>query len=182
MRRPNALLVGAVAFGMMASGCYGPFTLVRKVYNWNGGVSNNKWVVELVYLVCTWLPVYGIAGAADAIIFNSVVFWTGKNMLVESNADTLPKTKRIVRKDSETVLSQAGNEFRIEQYQHGKQVASLKMQREGGNMVAYDAQGVKLFSANTQADGSVTVANAKGEQVASYSGSQANRMIETARQ
>ncbi len=114
MRKPSALLVGAVAFGMMASGCYGPFTLVRKVWKWNGEVSDNKWVVELVYLVCTYLPVYGIAGLADAVIFNSVIFWTGKSMLAEGNADTTPKTKRIVRKDSETVLSQAGNEFLIE--------------------------------------------------------------------
>ena len=181
MRRPSALLVGAVAFGMMASGCYGPFTLVRKVWKWNGEVSDNKWVVEVVYLVCSWLPVYGIAGLADAVIFNSVIFWSGKSML-DANADTAPKTKRIVRKDSETVLSQAGNELRIEQYQHGKQVASLKMQREGSGMVAYDAQGVKLFSANTQANGSVVVANAKGEQVAGYSAEQAQRMMESASQ
>ena len=179
MRRPSALLVGAVAFGMMASGCYGPFTLTRKVWKWNGEVSDNKWVVEAVFLVCYFLPVYGIAGAADAIIFNSVIFWSGKSML-DAKADGV-QTKRIVRKDSETILSRNGNEFGVEQYQHGKQVASLKMKREGGDLVAYDAQGVKLFSANTQADGSVTVANAKGEQVASYSGSQANRMIETAR-
>ena len=181
MRKPNALLVGAVAFGMMASGCYGPFTLVRKVWKWNGEVSDNKWVVELVYLVCSWLPVYGIAGLADAVIFNSVIFWTGKSMLVD-NTDTTPKTKRIVRKDSETVLSQAGNEYRIEQYQHGKQTASLIMHREGNGMVAYDAQGTKLFSANTQANGGIVVANAKGEQVASYSAEQAHRMMESARQ
>src|SRR3989338_8212427 len=169
MRRPNALLVGAVAFGMMASGCYGPFTLTRKVYNWNGAVSDNKWVVEGVFLLCNIVPVYSAVGFADAVLFNSLVFWTGKNILTEASADTLPRTKRIVRKDSETVLSKAGDEFRIEQYQHGTQTASLTMHREGDGMAAFDAQGVKLFSANAQANGSVVVANAKGEQVASYS-------------
>ena len=180
MRRPNALLVGAVAFGMMASGCYGPFTLTRKVWKWNGEVSDNKWVKEGVFLLCYIIPVYGIAELADGVIFNSVLFWTGKDML-NAKVDGV-QTKRIVRKDSETVLSQAGNEFRIEQYQHGKQITNLRMQREGSDMVAYDAQGVKLFSSTTQANGSIVVANAKGEQVASYSAEQAHRMMDSARQ
>ena len=181
MRKPSALLVGAVAFGLMASGCYGPFTLVRKVWKWNGEVSDNKGVVEVMFLVCYIIPVYGIAGLADAVIFNSVIFWGGKPLL-EANADTAPRTKRIVRKDSETVLSQAGNEYRIEQYQHGKQTTSLTMHRDGNGMAAYDAAGTKLFSSTTQADGSIVVANAKGEQVASYSADQTHRMMESARQ
>lgn len=181
MRKPSAMLVGAVALGMMASGCYGPFTLTRKVYNWNGQVSDNKWVVEAVFLVCYFIPVYGIAGAADAIIFNSVVFWSGKNML-ETATDTTPRTKRIVRKDSETILSQAGNELRIEQYAHGQAAVSLRMQREGNSTVGFDASGNKVLTATTQADGSVLVADARGEQVASYSAEQAQRMLKTARQ
>lgn len=182
MRKPSALLVGAVAFGMMASGCYGPFTLVRKVYNWNGQVSDNKWVVEGVFLLCNIVPVYSAVSFADAVLFNSLVFWTGKNILTEADANTASTTKRIVRKDSEAVLSQAGNEFRIEQYQHGKQTASLTMHRDGNNMAAYDASGAKLLTASTQTNGSIIVANAKGEQVASYTAEQAQRMMESVRQ
>ena len=178
MRRPHATLVGIVALGMMASGCYGPFTLTRKVYKWNGEVSDNRWVVEAVFLACYILPVYGIATAADGIIFNSVVFWSGKNML-ETNASGV-STKRIVRKDSETILSRAGGEFGLEQYQGGQQVANLRMHRVGDGMAAYDAKGVKLFSASTRPDGTIVVADASGKQVASYSGEQAQRMLETA--
>ncbi|MBI4341209.1 MAG: hypothetical protein HY598_02885, partial [Candidatus Omnitrophica bacterium] len=83
---------------------------------------------------------------------------------------------------TETVLSRNGDEFRVEQYQHGKQVANFLMQREGEGMAAYDANGVKLFSASTRLDGTVVVADAKGQQVASYSTEQAQRMLETARQ
>ena len=178
MRRPSAMLVGMVALGMMASGCYGPFTLTRKVYKWNVEVSDNKWVVDAVFLLCSIAPVYYIAGATDSIIFNSVVFWTGKSML-DAKAGSV-QTKRIVRKDSETILSREGNDLGIEQYQQGKPVASLRMHREGDGMAAYDANGVKLFSASTQPDGTVVVADAGGKQVASYSGEQAQRMLETA--
>ena len=87
MRRPHRLAVALVAAAFLASGCYGPFTLTRKVYTWNGQVSDNKWVVETVFLVCSVLPIYHIAGLADALIFNSVEFWTGKNPLASARAE-----------------------------------------------------------------------------------------------
>ena len=86
MRQPHRLAVTLVAAALLVSGCYGPFTLTRKVYNWNGQVSDNKWVVETVFLICSWLPIYGIAGLADALIFNSVEFWTGRNPLSSARA------------------------------------------------------------------------------------------------
>ena len=88
MRRPHRLAVALVAAAFLASGCYGPFTLTRKVYTWNGQVSDNKWVVETVFLVtAVLLPVYGIASLADGVIFNSVEFWTGKNPLASARAE-----------------------------------------------------------------------------------------------
>ena len=84
MPRRYRAVAALVAVGLSASGCYGPFHLTRKVHHWNGQVSENKWVVEAVFLVCAWLPIYGVATAADALVINSVEFWTGKNMLEES--------------------------------------------------------------------------------------------------
>jgi hypothetical protein len=172
------MAVLAVALGIMVSGCYGPFTLVRKVYNWNGQVSDNKWVVELVYLVCTWLPVYGIAGAADAIIFNSVVFWTGKSMLAD---DASTQTKRIVRKDTETILTRMpgpeGDELWIQQTRQGEPVANLRIRRQGDALVAMNAEGATLFTADTLADGRVVITDANGLQVAEYSEDQAKQLL-----
>ena len=100
MRRPHGMLVGLLVLGLAASGCYGPFTLTRKVHTWNGGVSDNKWIVEGVFLICAWLPVYGIATLADAVIFNSVEFWTGSNPLKESRNGDPGQTQGIVRSSS----------------------------------------------------------------------------------
>src|SRR5688572_9280960 len=100
MRKPHRMAVALLAVGMMAGGCYGPFHLVRKVWKWNGEVSDNKWVVEVVYLLTAHLiPVYGIAGLADAIIFNSVEFWTGENPLADDMAKD--DTRRISRGDTD---------------------------------------------------------------------------------
>ena len=177
MKRHHRLVIGLLAATLCLNGCYGSFNLTRQVYRWNSQVGD-KWPREFMFLILTWVPVYGVATAADGIIFNSVVFWTGKNML-DAKAGGV-QTKRIVRKNSETLLFREGNELGIEQYQHGQQVASLRMHREGDGMAAYDAKGVKLFSASTRPDGTIVVADAGGKQVASYSGEQAQRMRETA--
>ena len=180
-RRPHWATVGLVAAAMLASGCYGPFYLTRKVWKWNGEVSDNKWVVELVYLLTAHLiPVYGIAGLADAVIFNSVEFWTGDNPIKNVDAGTTPKTTRIVRGDAEAILTRDGDRFSIEQFQHGQPAASLRIERQCDTTNAMDQQGRLLFTAQTMADCSVVVTNATGKQVASYSADQAQRLLASA--
>ncbi len=174
-----AVTITLLIAGLMLSGCYGPFELTRKVYHWNGQVSDNKWVVELVYLVCTWLPVYGIAGAADAIIFISVVFWTGKSMLTES-AVPVGSTKRIARGDEETVMTRVSDkEMLIEQFKSGQPGASVRLRRDGDAVVALNADGSTAMRSTTQADGSVVVADASGQTVASYSAKDADQIAQS---
>jgi len=74
-----ALLVVSL---IAAPGCYGPFTLTKQLHHWNGQVGD-KWVNEVVFIVFVIIPVYGVATLADAIVFNSIEFWTGNNPLRE---------------------------------------------------------------------------------------------------
>ena len=181
MHRPHRMAVVLLAGALMVSGCYGPFTLTKKVHHWNGQVSENKWVVEVVFLLCAWLPVYGIASLADAVIFNSVEFWTGKSMLTESASSGTPTIKRIVRKHSEAVLTRTqgphGNELLIEQFQRGQLESSLRLRREGESIVAFNRNGAVLFRANTLPDGSVVITNAEGQKIASHSGDEVQQFM-----
>jgi len=179
MQRPHRMAACALAVALVASGCYGPFTLTRKVYNWNGQVSDDRWVVEGVFLICSILPVYYIAGAADAIIFNSVEFWTGKSML--ASGDGIAKTKRIVRKDSETILTRMpgpeGDELWIQQSRPGQPATSLRIRRVGHDMVAMNSDGAMLFTAKTLENGAVVVTDASGHQMAQYSDDQVKQLL-----
>ena len=182
MRKTHRMGIGLLALTLFVSGCYGPFYLTRKVWKFNGEVSDNKWVVELVYLLCTWLPVYAIAGAADAIIFNSVEFWTGENPLAEgASAQGTSATRRIVRGDMEAILKRvngpAGEELLIEQFRHGQPTASLRVQRQGDGLAAFSGDGALLFRAQTLADGRVVVTDNKGHQIASYTNRQARQLL-----
>ena len=77
MRR--GLVLGVATVGLLSSSaCFGTFQATRRVYAFNKGVGD-KWVVEIVFLAMTIVPVYGLAAFADAVVFNSVEFWTGEN-------------------------------------------------------------------------------------------------------
>ncbi len=81
------------ALFVAASGCYGPFALTKKLHKWNAGIgqqmaqnaSNKKqkkqetrWATEGVFLAFVILPVYDAAILADAVVLNSMQFWTGR--------------------------------------------------------------------------------------------------------
>ncbi|MDD2563750.1 MAG: DUF3332 domain-containing protein [Salinivirgaceae bacterium] len=66
------------AMGLAMTGCYGSFGLTQKVHSWNGSLGN-KFVEEIVFIGLCIIPVYELATFADAIIFNTIEFWTGSN-------------------------------------------------------------------------------------------------------
>lgn len=68
------------ALGITLSGCYGSFNMTKKVHDWNGSLGN-KFVQEAVFIAFNIIPVYGVSVFIDAIILNTVEFWTGNNPL-----------------------------------------------------------------------------------------------------
>ena len=68
-----------LSVSLLSSSCVGNFKLFNKLAAWNVKQFENKWLAELVYLGLSFIPVYGICFLADALVFNSIEFWTGKN-------------------------------------------------------------------------------------------------------
>lgn len=185
MGRQVRLAAGVLAVALMTSGCFGSFNLVRKVYNFNKECSDEKWVRELAYLVMTYIPVYGVAGLADALIFNSIEFWTGSNPITAETA-AAPSTRRIVRNNTEMIMTrrstEVGPELVIEQLKGGVLTSTVHIQPHDGKLVASDEIGQTVFSAETLADGSVKVSDAQGKQLALYTADQAERFLKSVRQ
>ena len=80
------LLGGSIVF----SSCIGSFGLHSRLVNWNQNVGN-KFVNELVYLAFNIIPVYGVCYMADALVINSIEFWSGTNPL--ANVGNIQKVK-----------------------------------------------------------------------------------------
>lgn len=92
MKKINLKLAATlmVCASFMFSSCVGSFGLHSRLLSWNQGIGD-KWVNELVYLACNIVPVYAVCYLADALVINSIEFWSGSNPL----ADNIGTTKTI---------------------------------------------------------------------------------------
>lgn len=77
------LMIASATVSM--TGCYGPFALTSKLHDWNGQVSQKKFVNELVFLGLCILPAYELCVLGDGLIFNSIEFWGGNNPIAMEN-------------------------------------------------------------------------------------------------
>lgn len=68
------ILAGSMTF----SSCIGSFALTNKVLAWNQTIDN-KFVNEVVFIALHIVPVYEISVLADALVINSIEFWSGDN-------------------------------------------------------------------------------------------------------
>ncbi|MBI3010040.1 MAG: DUF3332 family protein [Candidatus Omnitrophica bacterium] len=172
MHKASRGAVGLLVLSLLVSGCYGPFNLTKRLYRWNGQIGT-KWEREFMFIVLAWAPVYSIAVLADAVVFNSMEFWTGNNPVDPPRAEQSPvQTKRLVRGDDEAVLTyqplSSAQTLQIEQFRSGEPAGSLWIERQAEVSVGRDAQGQVLFTARTQPDGRVLVTDRNGKEVAAY--------------
>lgn len=96
-RLSRSAVLALVVASLGTTACFGSFHVTRNVWSFNKKVSPNKWVQELVFLGLTILPVYSIAGLVDAVVVNSVEFWTGENPVKVSSRINVDKNTYVHR-------------------------------------------------------------------------------------
>jgi len=79
MKKVLFSLLAACVFTVSTTGCWGSFALTKKAYDFNNKFWGNKFISWIVYLVLGWVG--GITLLVDSLIFNSIEFWTGKNLV-----------------------------------------------------------------------------------------------------
>jgi hypothetical protein len=82
MKKNFKLVAVLLSVSLMLSSCIGSFNLTNKVKAWNEGLGD-KFVNELVFIALHVVPVYEIAIFIDAVVLNSVEFWTGDKLVAE---------------------------------------------------------------------------------------------------
>ncbi len=134
--RRAVVLMLATAAVLGTSACFGSFNLTRKLYGFNKDVSKDKFVRELVFLGLNIVPVYGVAGFIDAVVANTVEFWTGENPITMGSTikvDSTTVVKRVgIVKDGERIMT-------ISTFKSDKLVATTKMTLEpGANYMTFE--------------------------------------------
>jgi hypothetical protein len=72
-------LASALSLMITQTGCFGSFSLIKKVHEFNDSVVDNEILKTLLFYVLNFVPVYSVAGFLDVVIFNLLEFWTGSN-------------------------------------------------------------------------------------------------------
>jgi len=86
--------VGLLAGSFLFSSCIGSFSLFNKYTAWQKDMTSNKYVNAIVGFIL--MPIVGgVTLVVDAIVLNSIEFWSGDNP-VESNVG---KTRNVMGQD-----------------------------------------------------------------------------------
>ncbi len=118
MKKNFGKMAAAVLLGssIMFTSCIGSFGLTGKVYNWNKLVGS-KWVNEVVFLAFCIVPVYEISLFADAVVLNTIEFWTGSNPIAAGSVKKVEGEKSnytIISKTDGYIIEKEGTEKSIE--------------------------------------------------------------------
>lgn len=159
-------IISVFIIATIMSGCYGSFTLTKKLYNWNTESGKDKFGREAIFLACSILPLYGGAIFLDAIVFNSIEFWTEKNPLI---------VKRIENGNQSLVMKyQKGKKLRVDIFENNQHKDTILISKNGNGIEITDTSGKKY---QTQKNGDITSVYKDNKFLFSYSQSDIDKLL-----
>ncbi|NDV78012.1 DUF3332 domain-containing protein [Dysgonomonas sp. 511] len=66
-----------LASSLLFSSCIGSFSLTSRFASWNQTIDSNRFVNAILFVV--FIPAYMVTLVGDALLFNTIEFWTGSN-------------------------------------------------------------------------------------------------------
>lgn len=91
MKRNKLTLIAVLLSGsLLFSSCNGSLALFNRLHAWNQTLGN-KFVNELVFLALNITFIYPVTYILDAVLFNSIEFWSGSNPI--ANVGDVKKVK-----------------------------------------------------------------------------------------
>jgi hypothetical protein len=127
---------------------------VKKVYKFNEGMGE-KWIQEIGFLVMSVVPIYEGAALIDAVILNSIEFWTGKN----------PVAATIKSNDGNAQIAYNADNGSIRYIQEGTEYV---FEKSSDGTIVKDKDGKFVIRCQALDDGGIILKDVKGGIVASY--------------
>ncbi len=153
-----------IAAAIMTSSCLGSFNAWNDLREWNEGLTNSRFIDNLIFWGLNIIPVYGVFLLGDLVIFNPIEFWTGSNPLGMNEGDV---EKQIVRKNGKKYeITATKNKFEIEvlKGENKGEKMELVYQEEDKSWNAVTPQGEKIRLSSYK-DGFIYVYTPNGESI-----------------
>lgn len=71
---------------LLTSSCVGSFKLFNKLATWNKSATNERFLNELIFLIIS--PAYAVCSVVDALVLNTIEFWSGSNPMAQKVGTT----------------------------------------------------------------------------------------------
>lgn len=113
----------ALSLSLLLGSCLGSFNAVVGLKQWNDGVSDSKFVNNLLFWGMNIIPVYGLFALGDVIIFNVIEFWSGSNPIAMNEGDS---ETQIVKHD--------GNTFKMVASKNKMELTVIKGPKKGNSL------------------------------------------------
>ena len=82
-----------MAAALLTTSCVGSFSLFNRVAKWNMRATNSKFLNEIIFLLIS--PAYVVCTTVDALVLNTIEFWTGNNPLAQKVGTTFRMASRL---------------------------------------------------------------------------------------
>lgn len=137
---------------LILSSCIGSFQLTNKVKNWNDNIGD-KWINEVVFLAFYILPVYEVCMFADAVVFNSVEFWTGERLVASAGERQMIKNSFDKNVEIKTLrngyMFSDGNSSMKVLYDSANKTWKVETDGQSSDLIKFvDESNAQLFLAN----------------------------------
>ncbi|MEX0361487.1 MAG: DUF3332 domain-containing protein [Allomuricauda sp.] len=73
---------------ILFSSCLGSFRAFNNLKDWNQGLTDSKFLDNLIFWGLNIVPVYGLFFLGDALIFNVIEFWSGSNPIAMKDGES----------------------------------------------------------------------------------------------
>ena len=152
LRAAVVLLAGS----FLCSSCIGSFSLFNKYEKWQCNMTSNKYVNGIVGLILQPI-VGGICLTVDALVLNTIEFWTGSNPLAANQV--------------KTVMGQDGRYYAIKTLKNGYEVKSptgektLFIHNDNNDSWSMTQNGVTKEIIRFNADGTIQATLQNGEKL-----------------
>ena len=142
MKKSFKFVAVLLSASLLLSSCIGSFGLTNKVKDWNEGLGN-KFVSELVFIGMHIIPVYPLTIFADAVVLNSIEFWTGSSALAKENGTKIVKNQKgenvAITSCADGYIISNGNEELKLQFNEGDSSWNLAYNGEVTKLLTIDA-------------------------------------------
>ncbi|WP_188458768.1 DUF3332 domain-containing protein [Psychroflexus planctonicus] len=104
-------ICGLLSVTILSTSCLGSFSAFNSLRDWNDGLTNNKFMDNLVFWALNIVPVYSLFLAGDVFLFNLLEFWTGSNPIAMVDGESETQYANI--KGTDVRMTASKNKFDI---------------------------------------------------------------------